>query len=207
MTAAPTVQGRGRRAVRRNCSTAGVDVMLDDRGERPGAMFADWELIGVPHRVVISDRGLEGRAGRGARAGATPAATVALADGCAVVARCSGMAAALADGGLIAASRRAGGGRGAAGACRAALGAGAQVEEPLVDSVRTALSAAVAADGAAGAGLRRHRRAAGLPALARRSERAPEAPQDRARTRIEFLETLWYESQARRARDRRWCWA
>ena len=39
--------------------TAGVDVMLDDRGERPGAMFADWELVGVPHRVVISDRGLK----------------------------------------------------------------------------------------------------------------------------------------------------
>jgi prolyl-tRNA synthetase len=34
-------------------------VLLDDRGERPGAMFADWELIGVPHRVVISDRGLK----------------------------------------------------------------------------------------------------------------------------------------------------
>jgi prolyl-tRNA synthetase len=38
---------------------AGVDVLLDDRGERPGAMFADWELIGVPHRVVLSDRGLK----------------------------------------------------------------------------------------------------------------------------------------------------
>jgi prolyl-tRNA synthetase len=38
---------------------AGVDVLLDDRGERPGAMFADWELIGLPHRVVISDRGLK----------------------------------------------------------------------------------------------------------------------------------------------------
>ncbi|HSH90447.1 MAG TPA: proline--tRNA ligase, partial [Ramlibacter sp.] len=38
---------------------AGVDAILDDRGERPGAMFADWELIGVPHRVVISDRGLK----------------------------------------------------------------------------------------------------------------------------------------------------
>ena len=37
----------------------GVDVMLDDRGERPGAMFADWELIGVPQRVVISERGLK----------------------------------------------------------------------------------------------------------------------------------------------------
>jgi prolyl-tRNA synthetase len=37
----------------------GVDTMLDDRGERPGAMFADWELIGVPHRVVVSERGLK----------------------------------------------------------------------------------------------------------------------------------------------------
>ena len=37
----------------------GIDVVLDDRGERPGAMFADWELIGVPHRVVLSDRGLK----------------------------------------------------------------------------------------------------------------------------------------------------
>ena len=37
----------------------GIDVVLDDRGERPGAMFADWELIGVPLRVVISDRGLK----------------------------------------------------------------------------------------------------------------------------------------------------
>jgi len=37
----------------------GIDVVLDDRGERPGAMFADWELIGVPHRVVLSERGLK----------------------------------------------------------------------------------------------------------------------------------------------------
>ncbi len=37
----------------------GIDAMLDDRGERPGAMFADWELIGVPLRVVVSDRGLK----------------------------------------------------------------------------------------------------------------------------------------------------
>jgi prolyl-tRNA synthetase len=40
-------------------AAAGIDVLLDDRGERPGAMFADWELIGVPQRVVISDRGLK----------------------------------------------------------------------------------------------------------------------------------------------------
>ena len=37
----------------------GIDVLLDDRGERPGAMLADWELIGVPHRVVLGDRGLK----------------------------------------------------------------------------------------------------------------------------------------------------
>jgi len=38
---------------------AGVDVLLDDRGERPGAMFADMELIGIPHRITIGDRGLK----------------------------------------------------------------------------------------------------------------------------------------------------
>jgi prolyl-tRNA synthetase len=38
---------------------SGVDVILDDRGERPGAMFADWELIGVPHRVTIGDKSLK----------------------------------------------------------------------------------------------------------------------------------------------------
>jgi prolyl-tRNA synthetase len=38
---------------------AGVDVIVDDRGERPGVMFADWELIGVPHRIVVGDRGLK----------------------------------------------------------------------------------------------------------------------------------------------------
>lgn len=38
---------------------AGFDVLLDDRNERPGVMFADMELIGIPHRIVIGDRGLE----------------------------------------------------------------------------------------------------------------------------------------------------
>jgi prolyl-tRNA synthetase len=38
---------------------AGIDVVLDDRDERPGSMFADWELIGVPHRVVVGERGLK----------------------------------------------------------------------------------------------------------------------------------------------------
>ncbi len=40
-------------------SAADIDVILDDRGERPGVMFADWELIGVPHRVVIGERSLK----------------------------------------------------------------------------------------------------------------------------------------------------
>ncbi|WP_374341874.1 proline--tRNA ligase [Azonexus sp.] len=38
---------------------AGVDVVLDDRNERPGVMFADMELIGIPHRIVIGERGLK----------------------------------------------------------------------------------------------------------------------------------------------------
>ena len=38
---------------------AGVEVLLDDRKERPGVMFADIELIGVPHRIVISERGID----------------------------------------------------------------------------------------------------------------------------------------------------
>ena len=40
-------------------SAAGIDVLLDDRDERPGVMFADMELSGIPHRVVIGDRGLK----------------------------------------------------------------------------------------------------------------------------------------------------
>jgi prolyl-tRNA synthetase len=62
-------------------AAAGIDVMLDDRGERPGAMFADWELIGIPHRVVISARGLaegllEYRGRRDEQASTLPVAAV-----------------------------------------------------------------------------------------------------------------------------------
>jgi prolyl-tRNA synthetase len=39
--------------------TEGIEVVIDDRGERPGAMFADWELIGVPYRVVVGERSLK----------------------------------------------------------------------------------------------------------------------------------------------------
>ncbi|PSB92380.1 proline--tRNA ligase [Candidatus Pandoraea novymonadis] len=38
---------------------SGIDVILDDRGERPGVMFFDWELIGIPHRLIIGDRSLK----------------------------------------------------------------------------------------------------------------------------------------------------
>ncbi len=40
-------------------SAAGIDVLLDDRDERPGVMFADMELIGIPHRITIGERGLK----------------------------------------------------------------------------------------------------------------------------------------------------
>jgi prolyl-tRNA synthetase len=40
-------------------AAAGIDAILDDRDERPGVMFADWELIGVPHRITIGERGLK----------------------------------------------------------------------------------------------------------------------------------------------------
>jgi prolyl-tRNA synthetase len=46
-------------ALHRELLAAGIDAILDDRDERPGSMFADWELIGIPHRVVVGERGLK----------------------------------------------------------------------------------------------------------------------------------------------------
>ena len=40
-------------------AAAGIEVLLDDRDERPGVMFADMELIGIPHRIVVGERGLK----------------------------------------------------------------------------------------------------------------------------------------------------
>lgn len=40
------------------CKKAGLDVLLDDRGERPGVMFAESDLMGIPHRIVVGERGL-----------------------------------------------------------------------------------------------------------------------------------------------------
>jgi prolyl-tRNA synthetase len=45
-------------ALYQELNDAGIETVLDDRGLRPGAMFADIELIGIPHRVVVSERGL-----------------------------------------------------------------------------------------------------------------------------------------------------
>ena len=49
---------RAAEALYRELAEAGLDPVLDDRGLRPGPMFADIELIGIPHRVVVSERGL-----------------------------------------------------------------------------------------------------------------------------------------------------
>ena len=62
--------------------SAGVEVLLDDRGERPGVMFADLELIGIPHRVTVGERGLkdgklEYQGRRDSVATAVPAADIA----------------------------------------------------------------------------------------------------------------------------------
>lgn len=46
-------------ALYQSLSAAGIDVLLDDRKERPGVMFADMELIGIPHRLTVGDRALE----------------------------------------------------------------------------------------------------------------------------------------------------
>jgi len=46
-------------ALYRELSDSGVEVLLDDRDERPGVMFADMELIGIPHRIVVGERGLK----------------------------------------------------------------------------------------------------------------------------------------------------
>ncbi len=59
--------------------SAGIEVLLDDRGERPGVMFADLELIGIPHRITIGERGLkdgnvEYQTRRAAAGGTGPAA-------------------------------------------------------------------------------------------------------------------------------------
>ena len=123
-------------------AAAGVEVLLDDRGERPGVMFADLELIGIPHRITIGDRGLkegrveyQGRRDTRGDAGAGRRTSRAL--------RCSGRARRSELNGM---TRRRGSHRDLAAAGRArrvalaaraarAARAGAQAEEQLAPSV------------------------------------------------------------------------
>ncbi|MGC1549276.1 MAG: proline--tRNA ligase [Rhodanobacter sp.] len=51
--------GEAAESLYQELSARGIETVLDDRGLRPGSMFADMELIGIPHRVVVSERGLE----------------------------------------------------------------------------------------------------------------------------------------------------
>ena len=46
-------------ALYQSLTDAGIQVLFDDRKERPGVMFADMDLIGIPHRLVLSERGLD----------------------------------------------------------------------------------------------------------------------------------------------------
>ncbi|AHE66543.1 proline--tRNA ligase [Legionella oakridgensis] len=55
---APRVKDKAE-ALYQDCQSRGIDVLLDDRNERPGVLFADNDLIGIPHRFVISERNLE----------------------------------------------------------------------------------------------------------------------------------------------------
>jgi prolyl-tRNA synthetase len=58
MHKSPRVQAATEKLVT-ELEAAGIDVLFDDRNERPGVMFADAELIGIPHRLVIGERGLD----------------------------------------------------------------------------------------------------------------------------------------------------
>lgn len=58
MNKSPTVKAEVERLYKQFSET-GIEVLLDDRDERPGVMFADMELIGIPHRIVIGERGLK----------------------------------------------------------------------------------------------------------------------------------------------------
>jgi prolyl-tRNA synthetase len=58
MHKSPRVQEAAQKLIA-ELEAAGIDVLFDDRNERPGVMFADAELIGIPHRLVIGERGLD----------------------------------------------------------------------------------------------------------------------------------------------------
>ena len=186
---------------------AGIDVMLDDRGERPGAMFADWELIGVPHRVVLSDRGL--KAGELEYQGRRDAAATNVA---------ADRRACLPEG----QARRMTGELSRHGRGRRRVVA-ATVFGPLVAGwprlawparrPRSRSPTRCARRSPPRSPIRRrrsrsfdeHRRAPGLPALARRDERSPAQAEDRARDAGRVPADALVREQARRASSRRCC--
>jgi prolyl-tRNA synthetase len=64
----------------RQASDAGIEVLLDDRAERPGVKFAEADLIGIPHRLIIGDRGLKNGVVEYKQRGDAAAEEVALSD-------------------------------------------------------------------------------------------------------------------------------
>ncbi len=73
---------RGRRAaLRRSCTAAGIEVLFDDRDARPGVKFADAELLGIPHRIVVGDAGSR-PASSSTATGATPSRRTFRSTGC-----------------------------------------------------------------------------------------------------------------------------
>ena len=124
--------------------SAGIEVLLDDRGERPGVMFADLELIGIPHRITIGERGLkdgnvEYQARRGG-GGGHGAAAVPVAE---IAPSSEGTAFGMTFFGTWRTARRRSLVPAALALSPLAARAGAQVEEQLAPSVVTVLSAAI----------------------------------------------------------------
>jgi hypothetical protein len=173
-----------------DCWPPGVDVLLDDRGERPGAMFADWELIGVPHRVVLSDRGLkEGQAEYQGRRDA--AATNVPVASC-----CEGPLAGAPHG---VPGRATGAATAAGSADRRRRGAG---RRPVRRSrsrwpIRCARRCRPPLRRAAAAAVRRHRARLVVPALAREMSDRLQAPQEARPHAHRVPQTVWYESKRR----------
>ena len=175
---------RWRSACTTNSTAAGIEVLLDDRDERPGVMFADLELIGIPHRIMIGERGLkqgwlEYQGRRDSAAQQVPlAGTGSLRESEAV---------------RFADPRR---DRSVCCLPRLAL-AGAQRYEPLAASVQAALQRAVAiGPRRSSLSIRNRTHAIGSATMSRRLER--HMPDGRSPPR--FPRTVHYEAHARGAR-------
>jgi prolyl-tRNA synthetase len=85
-------------ALYRDFTEAGIDVLLDDRDARPGVKFADSELMGIPHRLVIGERGLDAGTLEYRHRRAAESTDIPLADPVAFIRRAAGLGAAPASG-------------------------------------------------------------------------------------------------------------